>query len=181
MQVSQERNQAIDQLEAIDQQQAEWAALQAENQRLKSAHTSLMQAYNQLLADGKKQAIDPTTDSAATPAGQLDEPSSRTKNTNKRVSTADGGAIARALRLFRAVQDWNDHHPLATFAITASLLKRDFGIHDRAVEAFFDQYQPEVDDYHQSIGVSNPRSHNRQNGRDTEQLKKFVATLTANG
>ncbi|NEQ20347.1 MAG: hypothetical protein F6K28_14090 [Microcoleus sp. SIO2G3] len=173
----QERDQAIAQVEAIDQQQADVAALQAENQRLKSAHTSLMQAYNQLLADGKKQAIDPTPESAATPAAQLDEPSPRTKNTNKRVSTADGGAIARALRLFRAVQDWNDQHPLATFAITASLLKRDFGIHDKAVEAFFDQYQPEVDDYHQAIGVANARSHNRQNGRDVEELKKFVERL----
>jgi hypothetical protein len=78
------------------------------------------------------------------------------------------------LRLFRAVQDWNDQHPQATFAITASLLKREFAIHDEAIKAFFEQHQPEIEDYHQSIGVSNPRSHNRQSGRDPEQLKQFV-------
>ncbi|NJL19577.1 MAG: hypothetical protein HC895_00170 [Leptolyngbyaceae cyanobacterium SM1_3_5] len=186
-QVSQERDQAIEQVQAINQQQADLAALQAENHRLKSAHTSLMTAYHQLLASGGKhsiaqlgadaqrQAIEVPTDSTTPPAGQLEPSSPRAKTTHKRVSAAaDGGAIARALRLFRAVQDWNDQHPQATFAITASLLKRDFGIHDRAVEAFFDQYQQEVDDYHLSIGVSNARSHNRQNGRDTEQLKQFM-------
>ncbi|NJL21321.1 MAG: hypothetical protein HC895_11625, partial [Leptolyngbyaceae cyanobacterium SM1_3_5] len=42
--------------------------------------------------------------------------------------------------------------------------------------AFFGDHQQEVDDYHLSIGVGNTRSHNRQSGRDTEQLKKFVQT-----
>ena len=133
-----------------------------------------MQAYNQLLANGHKQAISPLPERTTTQTDPLDVPLARAKTMPKRVSAADGGAIARALRLFRAVQDWNDQHPQATFAITASLLKRDFGIHDKAVEAFFEQYQAEVDDYHQSIGVGNPRSHNRQSGRDVDALKAFV-------
>lgn len=178
VQVTQERDQAIDQVQAIEAQNADVAALQAENHRLKSAHTSLMQAYHQLLANGERQAIETTPDRTTAPEAQSDEPAPRAKTTRKRVSAAaDGGAIARAVRLFRAVQDWNDNHPLATFAITASLLKRDFGIHDKAVEAFFEQYQSEVEDYHLSIGVSNVRSHNRQSGRDMEQLKQFVQTL----
>lgn len=181
-QANQERDTAIEQVQAINQQQADFAALQAENQRLKSAHTSLMTAYNQLLSNGHQPAMPPhaldevPTHSTIAPTALS---SAVPKTPKQRVSTADGGAIARALRLFRAVQDWNDQHPLATFAITASLLKRDFGIHDKAVEAFFEQYQSEVEDYHQSIGVSNPRSHNRLSGRDTEQLKKFVATISS--
>jgi hypothetical protein len=174
---NQERDQAIDQLAAIDQQQADFTALQAENQRLKSAHTSLMQAYNQLLANGQKQLIAPLPNSTTTQNDQVEQPLPRAKTTPKRVSAADGGAIARAVRLFRAVQDWNDQHPHATFAITASLLKRDFGIHDKAIEAFFADHQQEVDDYHQSIGVGNVRSHNRQSGRDVEQLKQLVQTV----
>jgi hypothetical protein len=174
---NQERDQAIERQRDIERQQADLTALQVENQRLKSAHATLMQAYNQLLAHSEKQTLEatpntqsPTPDTTTTP----EQPSPRSKPTKQRVSAADGGAIARAASLFRAVQNWNDQHPHATFAITASLLKRDFGIHDKAVEAFFEQYQSELDDYHQSIGVSNVRSHNRQNGRDVEQLKAFV-------
>jgi hypothetical protein len=184
-QVSQERDQAIDHADAIAQQNADFAALQAENQRLKSAHASLMQAYNQLLKTGERAAIAPPPNSTTAQTGQLDVPLPRSKTLPKRVSATDGGApkgggaTARAVRLFRAVQDWNDQHPQATFALTASLLKRDFGIHDRAVEAFFDDHQTEVDDYHQSIGVGNSRSHNRQSGRDVEQLKAFVATRSS--
>ena len=180
-QVSQERDQAIAQLETIDQQNADFAALQAENQRLKSAHASLMQAYNQLLKTGEQAAIVPLAAQPESPpqaSTAIDKPPSHPKPT-RRATAVDGGATARALRLFRAVQDWNDQHPHATFAITASLLKRDFGIHDKAIEAFFTDYQPEVNDYHQAIGVSNVRSHNRQSGRDVEQLKKFVATLSS--
>lgn len=177
-QTHQERDQAIDRLEAIDQQQADFAALQAENHRLKSVHTSLMQAYNQLLANGHKQPLAPTPDHTTPQSVQFKPPKAVPKPIKQRVSAADGGAIARAASLFRAVQTWNDQHPYATFALTASLLKRDFGIHDKAVEAFFEHYQSEVDDYHQSIGVGNSRSHNRQSGRDVEQLKAFVATLS---
>ncbi|NEQ28465.1 MAG: hypothetical protein F6K28_57725 [Microcoleus sp. SIO2G3] len=34
---------------------------------------------------------------------------------------------------FHTVQEWNDQHFQATFALTYSLLKREFGIHDEAI------------------------------------------------
>jgi hypothetical protein len=137
VQVTHDRDQAIERQRDIERQGEDLDALKAENQRLKSAHATLMQAYNQLLKSGGQQAIEappntqsPTPDTSTTP----EKPSPRSKPTKQRVSAADGGAIARAASLFRAVQTWNDQHPHATFAITASLLKRDFGIHDKAVE-----------------------------------------------
>lgn len=98
-QVSQERDQAIDQLQAIDRQQADLAALQAENHRLKSAHTSLMQAYNQLLASGGKQAMaspplgEVPTDSATAQGSPLEQPPSpRPKAQHRSVSPLPMGA-----------------------------------------------------------------------------------------
>ncbi|NEQ20341.1 MAG: hypothetical protein F6K28_14060 [Microcoleus sp. SIO2G3] len=180
---NQERDHALEQQRDSERQGEEIDALKAENQRLKSAHATLMQAYNQLLKSGEQQAIERPEASEASPSTGRIAPQDgedcgstlpRPKRTPRRATAADGGATARAFRLFRAVQDWNDQHPQATFALTSSLLKREFGIHDEAIKAFFDDYQAEVDDYHQSIGVSNVRSHNRQSGRDVDALKAFI-------
>ena len=85
-----------------------------------------------------------------------------------------GGATDRANTIFLAVQDWNRQHPDQTFAITLSLLKDEFGINFKAARSFLEEKQNDIWELHQSSGVVNPRSHNRQNGRDMAELKRFV-------
>jgi integrase len=84
------------------------------------------------------------------------------------------GAIDRANHIFRAVQRWNQLYPDQTFAITLSLLKDEFGINFRAARDFLEARQGEIQALHQASGVENPRSHNRQSGRDVQELKQFV-------
>jgi len=88
-----------------------------------------------------------------------------------------GGAADRANSIFLAVQDWNWQHPEQTFAITLSLLKDEFGINFKAARSFLEERQNDIWELHQSSGVVNPRSHNRQNGRDMAELKRFVRGL----
>ena len=85
-----------------------------------------------------------------------------------------GGAINRANTIFLAVQDWNRQHPEQTLAITLSLLKDEFGINFKAARSFLEKRQNDIGELHQASGVENPRSHNRQQGQDLEQLKRFV-------
>ncbi|HEY9883198.1 MAG TPA: hypothetical protein V6C98_06265, partial [Thermosynechococcaceae cyanobacterium] len=85
-----------------------------------------------------------------------------------------GGAAERANNIFLAVQAWNQQHPDQTFAVTLSLLKDEFGINFKAARSFLEERQNDPWELHQASGVENARSHNRQQGRDLEQLKRFV-------
>lgn len=85
-----------------------------------------------------------------------------------------GGAAGRANSIFLAVQAWNRQHPDQTFAVTLSLLKDEFGVNFKAARSFLEERQNDIWELHQSSGVENPRSHNRQQGRDVEKLKTFV-------
>ncbi|PSB28863.1 protelomerase family protein [Stenomitos frigidus] len=154
----------VSQLQAtIAQLQAENAALRAQNTDLEQAQAKL-EAFKRLLANGDSPQATP-----ATPSENVSTPEPSTRQTTD--STAN---TAPAEAIYQAVQAWNQQHPEATFAITQSLLERDFRVPRRFVMDFLSRYQAELDDYHKSIGATNTRSHNRQTGRDVEKLKAFV-------
>ena len=88
-------------------------------------------------------------------------------------SSSGGGAKARANRIFKAIQAWNQQHPHNTFAITLGLLENSFGINRKAAKEFYQEFQPPIQQHHQQIGVENERSHNR--GKDIATLQEFVS------
>jgi Telomere resolvase len=92
-----------------------------------------------------------------------------------------GKAAGRANGILLAVQAWNRQHPDQSFAITLSLLKDEFGINFRAARDFLEERQNEIWELHQASGVENPRSHNRQNGRDLGELREFVKEFVRQG
>lgn len=81
-------------------------------------------------------------------------------------------AMGRAIAIFNAIKQWNlsDHQP--TWAITASLLEREFHINRKAAQSFMTDFAHDIQTHHQHIGVTNPRSHNRHN--NPSELKAFV-------
>jgi len=150
----------------IEQLQTENAALRARNTDLEQAQTKL-EAFKRLLANGDSPQATP-----ATPSENVSTPEPSTRQTTD--STAN---TAPATAIYQAVQAWNQQHPEATFAITQSLLERDFRVPRRFVMDFLSQYQAELDAYHNAIGATNTRSHNRQLGREVETLKAFVTSF----
>jgi hypothetical protein len=85
-----------------------------------------------------------------------------------------GKAVARAKRIFEAIQQWNSLHPDDLFAINRGLLETVFGINRKAVGIFTDSHAEILEQYHHSLGIS-PFSHNR--GKDTSLLKAFVSQV----
>jgi hypothetical protein len=92
-------------------------------------------------------------------------------NSDRSVLKKSGSAIARAERIFEAIQQWNQSHPDDLFAVNRGLLETAFGINRKAVGIFTDTHKDILEQYHQYLGIS-PFSHNR--GKDTRQLKAFV-------
>jgi hypothetical protein len=90
-------------------------------------------------------------------------------------------ATDRAYAIFQAVQAWNQQYPQQSFAITLGLLKDEFGINFKAARSFLEIHQTEISELHQRSGVENPRSHNRQMGRNIEELKRFVQSANSSG
>jgi len=54
-----------------------------------------------------------------------------------------------------------------------SLLKDELDINFKAARSFLEEHQNDIGELHHASGVENPRSHNRQNGRDMAELKRF--------
>ncbi|WP_155960513.1 hypothetical protein [Fischerella sp. PCC 9605] len=54
------------------------------------------------------------------------------------------------------------------------MLGRTFNVHRDAVKQFLHTYDRDIQQYHDSQGVTNLRGHNRQAGRNVHQLKAFV-------
>ncbi|TVQ17229.1 MAG: hypothetical protein EA367_18120 [Leptolyngbya sp. DLM2.Bin15] len=81
-------------------------------------------------------------------------------------------ALGRAIAIFNAIKQWNlsDHQP--TWAITASLLEREFHINRKAAQSFMADFAHDIQTHHHHIGVTNPRSHNRHN--NPSDLKAFI-------
>ncbi len=157
--------------EAVSQLQAQSEQLQAENEVLKARNIDLEQAQAKLEAF-KRLLTNGDSPQAATPA-TLVENSPRPESITRQ-ATESTANIAPAETIYQAVKAWNELRPEATFAITQSLLERDFRVPRRCVMDFLSQYQAALDTYHAAIGATNTRSHNRQLGREVEQLKAFV-------
>jgi integrase len=100
---------------------------------------------------------------------------------DKLTARKGGGAAERANGILLGVQAWNRQHPDQSFALTLSLLKDEFGINFRAARDFLESHQNEIWELHQASGVVNPRSHNRQNGRNIGELRKFVKEFVGQG
>jgi len=159
--------------EDVSQLQATIAQLQTENTALRARNTALeqaqaqLEAFKRLLANGDSPQAAPSTTPTEVENVPTPEPIAR-QTTDSTANTAPATAI------YQAVKAWNQQHPEATFAITQSLLERDFRVPRRFVMDFLARYQAELDDYHAAIGTTNTRSHNRQLGRDVAALKAFV-------
>jgi len=174
----QKRLDAVERSTNVAQLEEEVERLRAENERLRGAEQKLQQ-FKQLLGDGG-EAIDLKDEVFATSA-----PQRAIKSTPIATSTEkpikSGGAIDRAIGILEAVKVWNGLHPEKSFAITQSMLKDDFGIHFKATQEFLKDYQAEIEELHQASGVNNTRSHNRQLGRNIEELKQFVDERARDG
>ena len=111
---------------------------------------------------------------------------SRWVNVLENISSAntqsDACGYASLIAIFEAIKQWNQLYndkPKGhsrrhrNFALTKSLLEREFNIHREAAE-FLEANQIQIDQYHKSIGITKTRGHNRQVGRNIEELKNFV-------
>ena len=65
---------------------------------------------------------------------------------------------------------WNQINLNSSFALTKSLLEREFHIHRDAATEFLQTNQIQIDEYHKSVGITKTRGHNRQIGRNIEEL-----------
>ena len=68
----------------------------------------------------------------------------------------------------------DDRRSLPLITIKASRSPLEPRINFRAARSFLEERQDDIGELHQASGVVNPRSHNRQNGRDLKELKQFV-------
>ena len=147
-----QRDEAKEELENTDDVQAQITHLKSENLRLKQSQSSLLAAYNQLLANNN----------------QTHQPQNTTQQQIK------SKPLQRAIAIFDAIKQWNQLYPQRTFALTKSLLESTFNIHRQAAGEFLKTYQTQIDQYHKSVGITKTRGHNRQIGRNIEELKNFV-------
>jgi hypothetical protein len=134
-----------------DQLEAELAHLRAENAQLRQAQAQL-EVLKRFLSNASTQEA----------------------STQPLISAPKGSAVDRASRIFEAIKRWNLKHPNQTFAITANLLERDFGIHRNASKQFLNVNQNAIDQHHASIGIQKTQSHNRIGIRNVDALKAFV-------
>jgi hypothetical protein len=195
-----ERDELKSQVEQANTPDPQVALLKSENDRLSNqleqAHSTLS-VFRQLLnADSdhtKEQSI---------PTKEFTEPQATTKNKDTLVPElikssidsspqlaaddkptpktrrprSDGGAKARAIAIFNALQQWNQLHPDYTFALTPALLEVTFHIHRQAAHDFINEFREQIDHHHHAIGVTTVRTHNR--GKDIEPLKAFLQQVS---
>ena len=143
-------------LQNTDDTQSQITYLKSENLRLKQSQSSLLAAYNQLLANNNQNQTYSTQSKTTTPQ----------QITSKPLQKADA--------IFQAIKQWNQLYSDRNFALTKSLLEREFNIHREAAAQFLQANQIQIDQYHKSIGITKTRGHNRQIGRNIEELKNFV-------
>jgi len=165
-------------LDGVGTQEPEVASLRAECDLLSSElaqANATLSMFRQLLDGSSPEPNKNTTerDESDKPDAKADkiEPVSSTP----RRSRVDGGARARAVSIWNALQDWNLAHPDNTFAINAGLLETVFGIHRQAAHSFLEDFSEEIAEHHKAIGVFSPRSHNRS--KDFSPLKEFVLSF----
>ena len=150
--LTKQRDEAKEKLQNTDDTQAQITYLKSENLKLKQSQTSLLAAYNQLLTNNN----------------QTHQPQNTTQQQIK------SKPLKRAIAIFEAIKQWNQLYPERTFALTKSLLESTFNIHRQAAAEFLQTNQTAIDQYHKSVGITKTRGHNRQIGRNIEELKNFV-------
>ena len=169
----------------------ELSKLQEENSQLKNQNAELSQqlqeAQNKL--EQFRQLLLGEANSAPTPVHKKEVPTaptinkeepkvnvvSETKPKNQAVAKKGrkpGKAVERAKRIFLQVQEWNRSNPDSTFVINPGFLETLFRINRKAAKQFCEEFQAEIWEHHQEIGVENEISHNR--GKDVEALLDFV-------
>lgn len=156
-QLTAQRDKAKEELENTDDTIAQITYLKSENLRLKKSQSSLLAAYNQLLANNNQNQTYSTNQSKNTTPQQI-----------------KSKPLKRANAIFEAIKQWNQLYPEKTFALTKSLLEREFHIHRDAAAQFLQTNQIQIDQYHKSVGITKTRGHNRQIGRNIKELKNFV-------
>lgn len=176
-----ERDDLKSRLEEVGTQESEVAALRTEKERLSSElaqANATLSMFRQLL-DGslpeqnKNRAEDNQVE-ADKPDSLEDNQVEPSAHAPRRLRV-DGGARARAVSIWKALQQWNLNHPDNTFAINAGLLETVFGIHRQAAHSFLKDFSEEIAEHHKAIGVFSPRSHNRS--KDFSPLKEFVLSF----
>ncbi len=150
--LTEQRDEANAKVQNTDDTQAQITYLKSENLRLKQSQSSLLAAYNQLITNNN----------------QTHQPQDTTQQQIK------SKPLQRADAIFEAIKQWNQLYPERTFALTKSLLESTFNIHRQAAAEFLQTNQTAIDQYHKSIGIANTRSHNRQVGRNIQELKNFI-------
>lgn len=150
--LTKQRDETNAKLQNTDDTQAQITYLKSENLKLKQSQSSLLAAYNQLLTNNN----------------QTHQPQNTTQQQIK------SKPLQRADAIFQAIKQWNQLYPERTFALTKSLLESTFNIHRQAAAEFLQTNQTAISQYHKSISITNTRGHNRQVGRNIEELKNFV-------
>jgi predicted nucleic acid-binding Zn-ribbon protein len=162
---------------------AELAQLRSENQALQTQlqeAQSKLDRFRQLLMGDEAEVSQPEKSqpdtlpqpippSVVNPSPQTEEQTIVIAATRGR---KPGKALERAVHIFDAVREWNRLHPEETFAINPGLLETVFKVHRKAAKQFCEEYQNDLWDYHQEIGVQSEHAHNR--GKDLQQLWQFV-------
>lgn len=161
--------------------QQELAALRAENAGLKQAKAQLDSLRKMLGASEPEKAKLPLQQVSNAPVVspapiQSQQSTTATKGGG---TSGSGAAIERANRIFEAVKAWNTQFPERSFAISSGLLEHSFNI-NRAAAKQFTENNPELSNYHQSVGIHKVNSHNRQIGRNLDELKNFVHSSLQN-
>ena len=174
----------------------ELSKLQKENTRLKTQNSELSQQleeaqnkleqFRQLLlgeanptptprpkkeAPAKTTIPDKPTLKATPETATVAETTQKTQTSIKK-GRKPGKAVERAKRIFFQVQEWNRSNPDSTFVINPGFLETLFRINRKAAKQFCEEFQAEIWEHHQEIGVENEISHNR--GKDVEALLEFV-------
>lgn len=183
--------QKLKKLEAeLQSLKAENLRLEQENERLRGDRLLLDQLRQVLAEESETPQNSTSPDDPGSPADpELQAESiSQEKDDGKRQSDvnstnhnpeieeihAEGRAQTRAAAIFRAIQRWNQKMPDRSFAITQGLLVKTFHINQKAANEFLKRNARTLQTYHQTIDISTLRGHNRQAGRDIDELKAFV-------
>jgi hypothetical protein len=159
------------------QESAEIKKLRAENQaltaQLQEAQAKFDSVRQLLMGDVQEVSNlslpDPSQETAIASPRPLESQPTPDKAPRGR---KPGKAMERARHIYDAVREWNRLHPNETFVVNPGLLETIFKIHRQAAKQFCDEYQNELWEYQQEIGVQVEHSHNR--GKNIQKLWEFV-------
>lgn len=87
---------------------------------------------------------------------------------------SEGGALARAERVFNGIQQWNRQHPEEAVAITASFLETKFNINRSAAQRFCETHRAAIQKMHDRLEVKPGRAKYFNRGKNIEAMVQFV-------